>query len=681
MKQFLRTITVLATTAAMAAAMTMLGSGTAHASQTGEVDFTSPGTYQWTAPAGVDAAQIVLRGAAGGNNVALDGTISSGGNGGLVQATFSLIAGQTYSVVVGGLGGSATDGTTDSSGGPGGYGGGGNGASAGGGCHPSGGGGGATSFSVASSGTPLLVAGGGGGARTGVTGGAGNYPTGDPGPSIFGNPADAAGGGRQDAGGIPGFDAATGSYDFARNGSAQLGGSGGSDNCTGGGGGGGGWFGGGGGSGANSGGGGSSYLSPSVDVYNAGASSIRTSGSVNLFYGSAVAPSPIVAPTQQLTAGQAAAFQYAATGWPQPLIVATGAIPDGLSIGSDGTVTGTPTKAGAFNVTLNAYNVAGLTSWVQEIDVVAGYPTKVSVSPTSDSTVAGTYFGHDPVAHVTDNYGNAAAGCLVQFVDTDGLVTFESAAPNSPSAINVVTDANGDADPGRVLAGSTPGTAQISLRCGKVGTAASYTVVAANAAPRFVPATPPAAQVGHTFVYRYLTEGSPQPTVTLASGTLPKGLHLAATGRLSGTPTVARTYRFTLQASNGIGTPATLGQSITVQPAAILSVGATSANERDAGTRNRTITIALSNPSISDVTVHWATSDGSATAGSDYIAKSGTVKMLAGQRSVTITVPVVGDTVPEGDETFLVLLDHATNATIGTAFAVQTIIDDDTAAS
>jgi hypothetical protein len=182
-------------------------------------------------------------------------------------------------------------------------------------------------------------------------------------------------------------------------------------------------------------------------------------------------------------------------------------------------------------------------------------------------------------------------------------------------------------------------------------------------------------------VYRYLTEGSPQPTVTLASGTLPKGLHLAANGRLSGTPTVARTYRFTLQASNGIGTPATLGQSITVQPAAILSVGATSANERDAGTRNRTITIALSNPSISDVTVHWATSDGSATAGSDYIAKSGTVKMLAGQRSVTIAVPVVGDTVPEGDETFLVLLDHATNATIGTAFAVQTIIDDDTAAT
>jgi hypothetical protein len=231
-----------------------------------------------------------------------------------------------------------------------------------------------------------------------------------------------------------------------------------------------------------------------------------------------------------------------------------------------------------------------------------------------------------------------------------------------------------------VLAGATPGTAPISVLCGKVGTTASYTVVAASAPPRFDAAAPPAAQVGHKFDYRFATEGSPQPTVTLASGTLPKGLRLAADGELAGTPTVARTYRFTLQASNGVGTPATLHQSVTVQPAAVLSVAATSAKERDAGARKRTITVTLSNPSISDVTVQWATSDGSATAGSDYIAKSTTIKILAGQLSATISVPIIGDTTPEGDETFLVLLSHAKNAAIGTAFAVQTIVDDDTAA-
>jgi Putative Ig domain len=51
----------------------------------------------------------------------------------------------------------------------------------------------------------------------------------------------------------------------------------------------------------------------------------------------------------------------------------------------------------------------------------------------------------------------------------------------------------------------------------------------------------------------------------LAAGTLPPGLKLATDGTLAGTPKRKGTYRFTLSATNGIGTPAKAGETVTVR--------------------------------------------------------------------------------------------------------------------
>ena len=60
----------------------------------------------------------------------------------------------------------------------------------------------------------------------------------------------------------------------------------------------------------------------------------------------------------------------------------------------------------------------------------------------------------------------------------------------------------------------------------------------------------------------------------------------------------------------------------------------------------------LSGESASDVTVEYATSDATATAGADYTSASSTLTIPAGSLSGTIEVSVLGDELDEVDETF-----------------------------
>ena len=83
------------------------------------------------------------------------------------------------------------------------------------------------------------------------------------------------------------------------------------------------------------------------------------------------------------------------------------------------------------------------------------------------------------------------------------------------------------------------------------------------------------------------------------------------------------------------------------------------------------------------VTVHYATSDGTATAGSDYAAASGTLTFGPGEAAKSFTVHVTNDSAHEGDETFQVTLSNAGGgASLGSpAGATVTIADDDAAAT
>lgn len=94
-----------------------------------------------------------------------------------------------------------------------------------------------------------------------------------------------------------------------------------------------------------------------------------------------------------------------------------------------------------------------------------------------------------------------------------------------------------------------------------------------------------------------------------------------------------------------------------------------------AGTSVAMFTVTLAAASDKAVTVHYATSGGTATAGSDFVGASGTVTFLPGQISKTVAVAVLGDTAAENNETFTVVLSSPTNATVANATGVGTIVD------
>ena len=87
-----------------------------------------------------------------------------------------------------------------------------------------------------------------------------------------------------------------------------------------------------------------------------------------------------------------------------------------------------------------------------------------------------------------------------------------------------------------------------------------------------------------------------------------------------------------------------------------VSIDDATVTEGNTGSVSAIFTVSLSAPSNQAVTVQYATANGTATAGSDYTAISGTLTFTAGQLTHTITVPVLGDTVVEPNETFVVNL-------------------------
>ena len=94
-----------------------------------------------------------------------------------------------------------------------------------------------------------------------------------------------------------------------------------------------------------------------------------------------------------------------------------------------------------------------------------------------------------------------------------------------------------------------------------------------------------------------------------------------------------------------------------------------------------TITVTRSGGSDGAVSVSYATSNGTATAGSDYTATSGTLNFAAGETSKSFTIPIINDTAVEGLETVSLTLSSPTGgATLGSqATATLTITSDDVA--
>jgi glucose/arabinose dehydrogenase len=109
----------------------------------------------------------------------------------------------------------------------------------------------------------------------------------------------------------------------------------------------------------------------------------------------------------------------------------------------------------------------------------------------------------------------------------------------------------------------------------------------------------------------------------------------------------------------------------------ILSLGDTQISVNENGT-TANITVVRTGGSDGVATLDYTTLDGSASAGSDYVAQSGTLTFADGVTSQVISIPILEDTLVEGNEVFSVAADRATGAILRAPRTAQvTIVDND----
>jgi large repetitive protein len=168
----------------------------------------------------------------------------------------------------------------------------------------------------------------------------------------------------------------------------------------------------------------------------------------------------------------------------------------------------------------------------------------------------------------------------------------------------------------------------------------------------------------------------PSTTLTFAPGETIKTVNVTVSGDTSIEPDETFFVNLTSPSNafiadgQGVGTILNDDNSLTINDVTL--------TEGNSGTKSFNFTVTLSPAHASTVTVQYATANGTAMAGSDYVAHpTTTLTFTAGQTTKTVTVLVNGDNDDEADETFFVNLFNSTNATITDSQGVGTILNDE----
>lgn len=216
-------------------------------------------------------------------------------------------------------------------------------------------------------------------------------------------------------------------------------------------------------------------------------------------------------------------------------------------------------------------------------------------------------------------------------------------------------------------------------------TTATFTVTLSAAATSAVTVNYATADVTATAGSDYSAIGG---ALTFAIGETSKTLSVAISGDTTVEPN--ETFALTLSGASGATLADPLGQGTIANDDLVappppppppvlptLSIGDLSLTEGNAGTTLASFTVTLSAAAASAVTVNYATADGTATDGSDYVAGSGMLSYAIGETTKTVAFTINGDTLVEADETFTVTLSAASGATIANASGQAIITNDD----
>jgi probable HAF family extracellular repeat protein len=164
-------------------------------------------------------------------------------------------------------------------------------------------------------------------------------------------------------------------------------------------------------------------------------------------------------------------------------------------------------------------------------------------------------------------------------------------------------------------------------------------------------------------------------TVSFAAGQTTKTISVTVNG--DRTPEPNETFLVNLSQPTGAIVGDGQGTGTIVDDEPRISINDVAIVEGNSGTRVFVFTVTLSAPSDVAVNVAFSTVNGTAKAGEDYNAQSGTLTFAPGQTSKTISIVVRGDRKREANETFFVNLTNPVGAMLLDGQGKGTILNDD----
>jgi hypothetical protein len=171
--------------------------------------------------------------------------------------------------------------------------------------------------------------------------------------------------------------------------------------------------------------------------------------------------------------------------------------------------------------------------------------------------------------------------------------------------------------------------------------------------------------------------------ITFAIGSATAILTIDPTADITFEPHETVVISLTADTGYAIGTTTAVTGTITNDdlPSINLSPNGQTVVEGLTSPQNLSYTVSLSGSSTQTITVQYSTANGTALAGSDYTATSGTLTFTPSVTSQTISIPILNDSVNEANETFTLKLTSPTNAILGGTATVTTTITDTLSAS
>jgi len=206
----------------------------------------------------------------------------------------------------------------------------------------------------------------------------------------------------------------------------------------------------------------------------------------------------------------------------------TGNLPTGLTLSAAGVISGTPSEVGTFNFTVQAANVAGNNTKALSI-TVNGVPPVITTTTLPDGIVETSYNQTLTATGTTPINWSLIGGSLPTglSISITGVI---SGTPSETGTYNFTVQATNVA-----------------------GNNTKALTIIVFAPPAITTTTLPDGVVGTVYNQSLTATGTTPITWTLESGSLPTGLTLSTAGVISGTPTVANTFNFTVKATNAVG--------------------------------------------------------------------------------------------------------------------------------